>query len=163
MIYSTTLTQTTHFQMDSPNIKHKVIAENTLAFAFLTYIPIVPGHVLISPKRVVVFSNDLTAEEWHAIMDLKSCVCKVLKCAFGASGFNFAWNEGKDAGQTVPHFHLHVVPRKEGDEGITEYEPRKFLYRPGARAATPEEELADIAAMLREEFSKQSTNLQTIM
>lgn len=66
-----------------------------------------------------------------------------------AEGFNFAWNEGKDYGQSVPHFHLHVVPRSPGDEGITEYEPRKFLYRPGSREDSPETELAAVAAEIR--------------
>lgn len=32
------------------------------------------------------------------------------------------------------HFHLHIVPRKSGDTGILQYEPRAFLYRPGSRA-----------------------------
>ena len=65
-------------------------------------------------------------------------------------GFNFAWNDGPIAGQSVPHFHLHVLPRKQGDTGITEYEPRQFLYRPGSREASPEAELAAIAKMIQE-------------
>jgi hypothetical protein len=73
-----------------------------------------------------------------------------LKKAFGAEGFNFAWNDGKNCGQSVPHFHLHIVPRKEGDAGVYEYEPRKFLYRPGEREATPEEELKMVAEIIKE-------------
>ena len=53
------------------------------------------------------------------------------------------------AGQTVPHFHLHILPRKKGDTGITQYEPRIFLYRPGTRATLPQEELASLASLLR--------------
>jgi diadenosine tetraphosphate (Ap4A) HIT family hydrolase len=68
-------------------------------------------------------------------------------------GFHQAWNEGKVAGQSVPHFHLHVVPRKQGDEGITEYEPRKFLYRPGSREETPSQELESIAKQIKEKIS----------
>ena len=64
-------------------------------------------------------------------------------------GFNFAWNEGSVAGQTVPHFHLHIVPRKKRDAGITEYEPRVFLYRPGSRADSQHEELVSFAKELR--------------
>jgi diadenosine tetraphosphate (Ap4A) HIT family hydrolase len=58
------------------------------------------------------------------------------------------------AGQSVPHFHLHIVPRKQGDEGITEYEPRKFLYRPGSRETTPEEELRAVAEQIKKAIEK---------
>jgi diadenosine tetraphosphate (Ap4A) HIT family hydrolase len=44
---------------------------------------------------------------------------------------------------------LHIVPRKEGDDGISEYEPRKFLYRPGERETSPEEELIEVARQIQ--------------
>lgn len=72
-----------------------------------------------------------------------------MKQVFTAEGFNYAWNESEIAGQSVPHVHLHILPRKEGDLGIVGYEPRVFLYRPGSRAISPEEELAEIAARMR--------------
>lgn len=137
------------FDVDSKEIKERMIAQNALAFSFLTYMPIVPGHTLICPIRVVDSSDKLTAEEWRAILELKGIVCSALKKACGAEGFNFAWNMGEQAGQTVPHFHLHVVPRKKGDTGIIEYEPRAFLYRPGSRAVSPDEELREVAALIR--------------
>lgn len=129
--------------------RDRLVAQNQLAFAFLSYIPIVPGHVLISPLRVVKTASQLTQEEWAAIFELKSAVCKALGHVFGAEGFNYAWNEGEMAGQTVPHFHLHIVPRKQGDMGIWQYDPRQFLYRPGSRARSPEEELKEIASYIR--------------
>ena len=72
-----------------------------------------------------------------------------LKKIFGAEGFHFAWNEGAIAGQSVPHLHLHIVPRRVGDGGITEFEPRKFLYRPGSREPSPEYELRAVAEEVR--------------
>ena len=115
--------------------------ENNLAWAFLTNIPITPGHTLIAPKRWVAKYEDLTNEEKGAIEELRMKIVNALTKLYGAEGFNIAWNVNKIAGQSVPHFHLHIVPRKEGDEGIYEYEPRKFLYRPGSRETTPEAEL----------------------
>ncbi len=124
-----------------PEIKERQIVENDLAWAFLTNIPITPGHTLVVPKRCVAKYEDLTDKEKVAIEELRVKIVNALTRAYGAEGFNIAWNVNKLAGQSVPHFHLHIVPRKEGDEGIYEYEPRKFLYRPGSREATPEAEL----------------------
>lgn len=138
-----------NFDIESPRIKERTIARNDLAFAFLTHMPIVPGHLLICPIRVVESSEQLTLEEWQAILELQHQLCAALRKIFDAEGFNFAWNRGENAGQTVPHFHLHVVPRKFGDMGILEYEPRVFLYRPGSRAISPSEELKQTAELIR--------------
>jgi diadenosine tetraphosphate (Ap4A) HIT family hydrolase len=135
--------------ISDPSIGDRMVAENRLAMAFLGRMPIVPGHTLISPKRAAATSEDLTPEEWSDILELKELVCRKLKHVFHAEGFNFAWNEGELAGQSVAHFHLHVLPRKPGDAGILEYEPRLFLYRPGSREISPERELAAIAKLLR--------------
>jgi histidine triad (HIT) family protein len=137
----------------SPEIKARTIKRNGLAWAFLTNIPITPGHTLVAPVRHVGKFEELTNEERRAIFELMSEIKVALRELFKAEGFNHAWNEEKIAGQSIPHFHLHIVPRKQGDEGITEYEPRKFLYRPGSREATPGAELEavtkQIAAVLK--------------
>ncbi len=130
-------------------IKNREIAGNDLAWVFPTNIPIVPGHTLIAPRRCVAKYEDLTLQEKNAIEELRVKIINALKKSFNAEGFNYAWNENKIAGQSVPHFHLHVLPRKEGDEGITEYEPRKFLYRPGSRETTPENELREISEVIK--------------
>lgn len=130
-------------------IKKREIVSNALAWAFPTNIPIVFGHILIVPQRCVAKYADLTLEEKNAIEDLRIRICDALCGKFDAMGFNFAWNEGDVAGQSVPHFHLHVLPRKEGDTGVLEYEPRKFLYRPGSRQNSPEDELIEIARIIR--------------
>jgi diadenosine tetraphosphate (Ap4A) HIT family hydrolase len=132
-----------------PEIKERQIVENDLAWAFPTNIPITQGHTLISPKRCISKYEDLSKEEKEAIEDLRIKICDSLKKAFEAEGFNFAWNDGKNCGQSVPHFHLHIVPRKEGDSGIYKYEPREFLYRPGSREDSPEDELKEVAELIR--------------
>lgn len=133
-----------------PEIKERgEVASNELAWVFPTNIPIVPGHMLIVPKRCVAKIKDMTKEEIEAIFDLRSKLEIALTELFDAEGFNYAWNEGKLAGQSVPHFHLHMLPRKTGDDGITKYDPRKFLYRPGSREATQKDELQAIAEMIK--------------
>lgn len=131
-------------------IKKREIIGNDLVWAFPTNIPIVPGHTLIVPRRCVARYEDLNKEEKIAIETMRVQIVEALKKQFGAEGFNFSWNDGKLSGQSVPHFHLHVLPRKDGDTGITEYEPRKFLYRPGSREDSPEGELQEIAKIIRE-------------
>jgi len=133
----------------NPEVKDREITGNKLAWAFSTNIPIVPGHVLICPKRCVSNFNDLTKEEVAAIFDLQKKLKKSLQKVFKAEGFNYAWNEGETAGQAVPHFHLHMLPRKEGDAGITTYDPRKFLYRPGSREQSKEEELISVVKQIK--------------
>ncbi len=132
-----------------PDIKNRTIVENDLAWAFPTNIPITPGHVLVIPKRCVAKYEEMTPEEKLAVEDLRMKLVTAIKKIYGAEGFNFAWNEAKLAGQSVPHFHLHIVPRKEGDTGVYEYEPRKFLYRPGSREETPEAELNIVAKEIK--------------
>ena len=122
-------------------IKQREIVGNDLVWAFPTNIPIVPGHTLICPRRCVARYEDLTNEERAALEEMRVKIADALKKQFAAEGFNFAWNDGKLAGQSVPHFHLHVLPRKEGDSGVLEYDPRKFLYRPGSRETSPDKEL----------------------
>jgi len=134
--------------------RNRIIFRNDLVFAFPTNIPIVPGHVLLCPVRHVVKLEELTPEELAAFLELRIKIRDALRGAFGAQGFHYAWNEEKIAGQSVPHFHFHVVPRNEGDAGITEYEPRKFLYRPGSRETSSEKELAAVAKEIAAKLAK---------
>ena len=116
---------------------------------FPTNIPITSGHMLICPTRCISTIDELSQVEKTELFETVVRVKKALKKALSADGFNCAWNEGEVAGQAVPHLHIHIVPRKEGDTGITDYEPRQFLYRPGSRETSQEEELRAIAEIVR--------------
>jgi diadenosine tetraphosphate (Ap4A) HIT family hydrolase len=94
----------------------------------------------------------MTIAERKDLFSLATKLKRALQRAFKTDGFNIAWNEGEIAGQSVPHFHLHLLPRKEGDSGITKYEPRKFLYRPGSRETTPEKELQKVSNLIRKKL-----------
>ena len=138
-----------YFDFKAPEIKSRLIVENELAFAFLSRMPIVPGHILICPKRPVSKIDDLTGSELNSVFALQKKLKAALRKSLGAEGFNYAWNEGKAAGQSVNHFHLHMLPRKKSDSGIFEYEPREFLYRLGERHESPEKELFEITELIR--------------
>ncbi len=138
----------------------RVFAETTRSFAFLTNIPITPGHSLVAPQRVVATIDELTPEELTDLFALVKHVKTVLRQVVGAQGFNCAWNEARAYGQSVPHLHIHIVPRTQGDAGITQYEPRQFLYRPGSRAESPTAELAGLAQHMRKVVTDIKNNTQ---
>lgn len=112
---------------------------------FPSNMPIVPGHLLVCPTRCVRTLDELSNLEQAALFDAITMIKPALTKTFDAEGFNIAWNEGVVAGQTVAHLHVHVLPRRPDDTGVAEAEPRAFLYRPGSRAASPQDELVLIA------------------
>lgn len=125
---------------EQPEIQERTLIENDLAFAFLTYTPVLPGHTLISPKRHVRTYGELSLEEREAVEELRMRLHRSLTGVYAAEGFNYAWNEGGVAGQEVPHLHLHVVPRKEGD--VRTHDPKECFYEwHPDRPEVPQEEL----------------------
>jgi diadenosine tetraphosphate (Ap4A) HIT family hydrolase len=110
---------------------------------------VVPGHTLVVPRRCVACFDDLLPSEVTGILSIRAAVKIALRTAFDAEGFNYAWNEGVVAGQTVPHFHLHILPRRDGDTGVLGYDPRQYFYRPGPREDSKIEDLERTAVMIR--------------
>ena len=77
--------------------------------------PILPGHVLISPRRVVPRVSDLTPAETSDLFLTVRRVGRMVERVYGASSLNIAVQDGVDAGQSVPHVHAHIIPRKVAD------------------------------------------------
>lgn len=90
------------------------VASTPLTVAFLDAFPSAPGHTLIIPRRHVGLLADLTAEE-HA--DLFAVLREIVSRTGTTGARSIGVNDGPLAGQTVPHVHLHVIPRREGDVG----------------------------------------------
>ena len=93
----------------------EVFATSPLSFAFVNLKPIVPGHVLVSTKRVVPRFTDLTPEETQDLWALAQRVGAAMERHHKASSLTLTIQDGPDAGQTVPHVHVHVLPRKGND------------------------------------------------
>lgn len=89
--------------------------DDASAFAFLDITPLAPGHALVIPKRHAVTFEDLPSADAAALFAAVHRVSGALAGATGTKGSTIAINNGKDAGQEVPHVHVHVVPRKAGD------------------------------------------------
>jgi len=70
------------------------------------------GHVLVVPKRHEASLLSLSDDEQMAMLQLAGRVCRE---AVDIDGFTIGANVGEAAGQTVPHAHLHIIPRYKGD------------------------------------------------
>lgn len=92
-----------------------IIAESDRAFAIYDRYPVNPGHVLIIPKRHCADYFDLSAVEQTSCWELVNQVKSILHEQFRPDGFNIGINNLQAAGQTIPHVHIHLIPRYHGD------------------------------------------------
>lgn len=94
----------------------RIEIENDLALSFKDLYPVTNGHTLIIPKRKVQSFFDLTEEETAAMFELLHLQKEDLKNKDSSiTGFNIGINDGEDAGQTIMHCHIHLIPRRSGD------------------------------------------------
>jgi diadenosine tetraphosphate (Ap4A) HIT family hydrolase len=93
----------------------RVVATNSLAFAVRDGYPVSPGHTLAIPNRHVGSFFDLTHQEHDALFELVRDQKRLLDAEFSPDAFNIGINDGSAAGQTVPHVHIHLIPRYRGD------------------------------------------------
>lgn len=77
--------------------------------------PVSPGHTLIIPKRHVDSFFNLNAEERIGLLGLLDIAKAGIDQEFSPNAFNIGVNDGPAAGQTVPHLHIHLIPRFVGD------------------------------------------------
>jgi bis(5'-adenosyl)-triphosphatase len=77
--------------------------------------PILPGHVLVSPRRCVPRVADLTPAETADLFLTVRKVGRMVERVYNASSLNIATQDGVDAGQSVPHVHTHIIPRRKAD------------------------------------------------
>ena len=90
--------------------------ENDLAYACYDTYPVSDHHCLIIPKRHVVDYFELSNEEVIACNDLiKTIKEEISNKDNSVKAFNIGTNAGKIAGQSIMHWHIHLIPRREGD------------------------------------------------
>ena len=77
--------------------------------------PISPGHSLIIPTQHVGSFFDLSPDEREDLMSLLATAKANVEAEFKPDGYNIGINDGPAAGQTVPHLHIHLIPRYKGD------------------------------------------------
>ena len=85
------------------------------AFVIRDGFPVSPGHTLIIPRRHVASFFEITGTERAELMSLLAAARDELERQFHPAGYNVGINDGAAAGQTVPHLHIHLIPRYTGD------------------------------------------------
>ncbi|KAI9875494.1 MAG: hypothetical protein M1830_008413 [Pleopsidium flavum] len=96
-------------------VTSQVFHVTPLSFALVNLKPLLPGHVLVSPRRVVPRLADLSQAEVSDLFMTVQRVGRMVERVYKATSLNVAIQDGQDAGQSVPHVHTHIIPRQKAD------------------------------------------------
>ncbi|MFA5056034.1 MAG: HIT domain-containing protein [Dehalococcoidia bacterium] len=127
-------------------VKHElspvVVQEDDEILAIMDLYPATPGHVLVLPKRHIEDIYAMPSDTGARIMAVAVSIAKAIMEQLSPSGLNLIQANGAAAGQTISHFHLHMVPRYRDDSVTLRF----------GHGDTPEtiEELEQIASLLRQ-------------
>ena len=112
-----------HYQVTTMTCPFCLLPPERIVFANLHGVvirdgfPVSPGHTLIIPRRHVGSFFEIDTAERDALMVLLEEAKRRLDKEFKPDGYNIGINDGAAAGQTVPHLHIHLIPRYTGDRG----------------------------------------------
>lgn len=111
----------------------KIISKNRHAYAIYDKYPVNEGHILIITKNHISDYFSASKEEKAAIFSLMEECKDILDKKYNPDAYNIGLNCGKEAGQTIMHLHLHLIPRYSGDiddptGGIRGAIPEKRVY-----------------------------------
>jgi histidine triad (HIT) family protein len=124
------------------------IYEDDQTLAFLDVGPASRGHTLVICKQELPTVLDLPPELAAAVARSVQTVARAIMAALSPDGLNIVQNNGPAAGQSVPHYHVHIIPRWEGDGALSHW-------RPGT--ATPDQ-LRDLAAAISAHLGGESAS-----
>lgn len=113
----------------NPDSERELLLETATAYAILDKFPVSNGHTLIIPKKHVSDYFQLSFKEQSACWFMLNKAKEILTESYKPDGFNVGININESSGQTIPHVHIHLIPRYAGD--VTE--PRG-----GIRGVIPE-------------------------
>jgi len=119
----------------------RIIDRTKLAVVVRDAFPVSPGHTLVLPVRHVGSLFATTESERSDLLALLDRAKRELDGSFAPNGYNIGINDGAAAGQTVPHLHVHLIPRYTGDQR----DPRggvRWIFPDRARYWTSEGESA---------------------
>lgn len=94
------------------------IYEDEHVFAFMDIMPLTKGHILVIPKEHKESIYDLSEEQAANLFKVVPRLASALKDSYHPAGMNLLNNNGAPAGQSVFHFHLHLIPRYDETDGF---------------------------------------------
>ena len=86
--------------------------------------PASKGHAFILPKERFQDVCELDGNVASKVLPLAGRIGKAMKEGLGCAGFNLVQNNGEEAGQSVMHFHMHIIPRYKGGPKMVAWEPK---------------------------------------
>jgi histidine triad (HIT) family protein len=117
----------------------EIVDQDERTVAFMDISPATPGHALVVPRRHAKDLLEIEPEELSAVALAAQRLARRVHDRLGADGVNLLNSLGRAAWQTVFHFHIHVIPRYEGDP----------LQLPWTPAPGDADEIAAVAERLR--------------
>lgn len=95
---------------------HRIVAEEKLAIAYRDGFPVSLGHTVIIPRRHFATLFEATEAEHLALFSMLAQAKDMLEKLHQPDGYNIGINHGQAGGQSVPHLHIHLIPRYRGDK-----------------------------------------------
>ncbi len=92
-----------------------IVYEDATAIAFLDIQPVNPGHVLVVPREHYEVLQDIPRRVGAHLYEVATRLIPVVQASAGATDMNIVVNSGAAAGQNVMHYHIHLIPRRDGD------------------------------------------------
>ena len=105
------------------NTKEKIYEDEDFC-VILDLGPASKGHALILPKEHFQDVCELDGNVASKVLPLAGRIGKAMKEGLGCAGFNLVQNNGEEAGQSVMHFHMHIIPRYKGGPKMVAWEPK---------------------------------------
>lgn len=96
-------------------IPARVLVQNDRAMALLDAFPLAAGHTLVIPKSHYAKIQDMSERDAMAVFEITWKVAGAVESGSQAGASTIAIHNGSEAGQEIPHVHVHIVPRKSGD------------------------------------------------
>ncbi|MCL4435614.1 MAG: HIT family protein [Thaumarchaeota archaeon] len=128
-------------------IPSRKVFEDDSTLAVLDVSPLAPGHTLVIPKTHIERVEDLSPEISNALFSTVQHLTGPIRRSVNAQALTIGINDGREAGQVVPHVHVHLIPRTRSDGGGTIH---SIMSR---RPQLSDDEMTRIAVTILEEES----------